>query len=253
MQNLYESVAPDKRLIDNGIDEKYKWLSRIHVAFKRATTGDDDPEDDMREKTREIVNENVDIEQVKDGFPTYKLNGEYLEEIEDLDSPGVTASQIAHANRDHLQPRENQNPRYKQLSERVTDIIERWHGGEIGDPEAVEALRSVEEDVLNVEDEREEQGLKPAEFAIYTHFTEEIPDTLDSEEQVRAVTTEIVSRFENEVDRSFAGWKTNETTMSTITKIQFDTLLKEYDFSHLLRGDDDVQDTIRDYLLENYE
>jgi type I restriction enzyme R subunit len=173
LQNLYEAVAPDKRLINEGIERDYKWLSRIHVAFKRTTGGEDDPEDDMREKTREIINENVEITEIKDDFPTYKLGEEYLEDVEGLDNPGVKASQIAHATREHLHPRENQNPRYKRLSERVTDIVERWQGDEISDPDAVEALKSVEKEVLNVEEEAEEQGMDDAEFAIYTHLTEQ--------------------------------------------------------------------------------
>ncbi|MDB2276684.1 type I restriction endonuclease subunit R, partial [Halorubrum ezzemoulense] len=82
LQNLYEAVAPDKRLINEGIERDYKWLSRIHVAFKRTTAGEDDPEDGMREKTREIINENVEITEIKDDFPTYKLGEEYLEDVE---------------------------------------------------------------------------------------------------------------------------------------------------------------------------
>ncbi|TKX51689.1 hypothetical protein EXE42_18365, partial [Halorubrum sp. SP3] len=70
----------------------------------------------------------------------------------------------------HLHPRENQNPRYKRLSERVTDIVERWQGDNISDPEAVEALKSVEAEVLEVEKEAEDEGMDAAEFAIYTHL-----------------------------------------------------------------------------------
>jgi type I restriction enzyme R subunit len=39
--------------------------------------GDDDPEEDMQEKTREIISENVEIGEIKRDFPTYKLGKEY--------------------------------------------------------------------------------------------------------------------------------------------------------------------------------
>ena len=251
LQNLYEAVAPDKRLINEGIERDYKWLSRIHVAFKRTTAGDDDPEDDMREKTREILNENVEIGEIKRDFPTYKLGEEYLEDVEGLDNPGVKASQIAHATREHLHPRQTRNPRYKRLSERVTDIVERWQGDEIGDPEAVEALKSVEQDILDVEDEAEEQGMDDAEFAIYTHLTEETPEAIDSDEQAEAVATEIVSQFRKRVDRGYNGWKTNQQTVAEIERILLDVLVVEYNLGHLIRDNDEFVDVVRDYLIQN--
>ncbi|WP_254767566.1 type I restriction endonuclease subunit R [Salinilacihabitans rarus] len=251
LQNLYEAVAPDGRLVSEGIEQKYKWLSRIHVAFKRTTSGKDDPEEDMREKTRDIISNNVEITEIKRDFPTYKLGEEYLEDVEGLDNPGVKASQIAHATREHLHPRENQNPRYKRLSERVTDIVERWQGDEISDPEAVEALKSVEEEVLEVEEEAEEQGMDDAEFAIYTHLTEETLDAIESEEQAEEVAEEIVTQFRDRVDRGYAGWKTNQQTIAEIERILLDVLVVEYDLGNLIRDDDGFVDAIRSYLIQN--
>lgn len=251
LQSLYESVAPDKRLIESGIEDDYKWLSRVHVAFKRTTSGDDDPEEDMQEKTREIISENVEIGEIKRDFPTYKLGEEYLEDVEGLDNPGVKASQIAHATREHLHPRENQNPRYKRLSERVTDIVERWQGDEIGDPEAVEALKAVEEEILDVEAEADEKDMEAAEFAIYTHLTEETTDAIDSEEQAEAVAEEIVSQFRDRVDRGYHGWKTNQQTIAEIERILLDVLVKQYNLGHLIQDDEDFVDAIRNYLIAN--
>jgi type I restriction enzyme R subunit len=219
LQNLYEAVAPDGRLVSEGLERDYKWLSRIHVAFKRTTSGDDDPENEMREKTREIINKHVDISGIKRDFPTYKLGEDYLEDVEGMDNPGVKAAQVAHATRKHLHPRENQNPRYKRLSERVTDIVERWQGEEMSDPEAVEALKSVEGEVLSIKAEADKGAREAAEFAIYTHLTEETPDAIESEEQAEQVAEEIVSQFRERVDRSYGGWKANPQTISEIMRI----------------------------------
>ncbi|WP_311172993.1 type I restriction endonuclease subunit R [Halobellus ordinarius] len=251
LQNLYEAVAPDGRLVSEGIEREYKWLSRIHVAFKRTTSGDDDPEEEMREKTREIINKHVDIPEIKRDFPTYKLGEEYLEDVEGLENPGVKASQVAHATREHLHPRENQNPRYKRLSERVTDIVERWQGEEISDPEAVEALKSVEEEVLKVEQEADEEGMEAAEFAIYTHLTEETPDAIESDEQAERVAEEIVSQFRERVDRGYSGWKTNQQTIAEIERILLDVLVVKHDLGHLIQDDDGFVDDVRNYLIQN--
>ncbi|MGB9986201.1 type I restriction endonuclease subunit R [Salarchaeum japonicum] len=251
LQNLYEAVAPDGRLVTEGVEEDYKWLSRIHVAFKRATSGEDDPEEDMREKTREIISDNVEITEIKKDFPTYKLGEEYLEDVEDLDNPGVKASQIAHATRQHLHPRENQNPRYKRLSERVTDIVERWQNDQISDPDAVEALKSVEDAVVSVEEDAEEEGMDDAEFAIYTHLTEETSDAVESEDQAEEIAEEVVSQFHDRVDRDYPGWKTNQQTISEIERILLDVMVKQYDLGHLIQ-DDEFVDALRNYLIQNH-
>ncbi|MXR52056.1 HsdR family type I site-specific deoxyribonuclease [Halovenus sp. WSH3] len=251
LQNLYEAVAPDGRLVSEGIEDKYKWLSRVHVAFKRTTSGDPKPEKAMREKTRDILEENIDVGEIRRDFPTYKLGEEYLEDVEGLDNPGVKASQIAHATREHLHPRTEQNPRYKRLSERVNDIVERWQGGEIGDPEAVEALRSVEEEVLEVEEQASEQELNDAEFAIFTHLTEECEESISTDE-AREIAQEVVSEFEDRVDRGYPGWESNQQTTKQITQILFDILVANRGLGHLIKGDDEFTDAVQGYLIENY-
>jgi len=250
LQTLYESVAPDGRLIEEGVQNDYQWLSRVHVAFKRTTSGDDAPEEDMREKTRDILKDNIDVGEIRRDFPTYKLGEEYLKDVEGLDNPGVKASQVAHATRDHLHSRTGQNPRYKRLSERVNDIVERWQGGDMADPEAVEALKSVEEEVLAVEDEAEKRGMDGAEFAIYTHLTEEALDAVESDSQAEAVAEDIVVRFDDQVDRDYPGWETNKQTIHDIERVLLDTLVVDHDLGHLMQ--DEFADAVRTYLIENY-
>jgi type I restriction enzyme R subunit len=134
----------------------------------------------------------------------------------------------------------------------VTDIVERWQGDQIGDPEAVEALKSVEEAVLEVEEDAAEQGMDDAEFAIYTHLTEETPDAIASEEQAEEVAEEIVTKFGERVDRGYPGWKTNKKTIGEIERILLDVLVKDHDLGHLIRDDDEFVDDIRNYLIQNY-
>jgi type I restriction enzyme R subunit len=133
----------------------------------------------------------------------------------------------------------------------VTDIVERWQGEQMSDPEAVEALKSVEEEVLSVEEDADEQGMDAAEFAIYTHLTEETPDAIESDEQAAAVAESIVSQFDDRVDRGYHGWKTNQQTIAEIERILLDVLVVEYDLGHLIRDDDGFVDAMREYLIQN--
>ncbi|MDN4015210.1 hypothetical protein QX233_22440, partial [Chryseobacterium gambrini] len=92
---------------------------------------------------------------------------------------------------------------YERLSERVNEIVEEWEQGDRSDPEAVEALREVEESVIEVDEQAGEQNRARAEFAIFTHLTEETPDAVDSEEQAQAVAENLVGEFDDRVDRSY--------------------------------------------------
>ena len=249
LQNLYESVAPDGRLIKEGIQDQYKWLSRIQVAFERTTSGKEAPEDDMREKTRQIINENVDVGEIRDDFPTYKLGEEFLEDVEGLDNPGVKASQIAHATQDHLHPKTGQNPRYQRLSERVTEIVERWQGGDVADPEAVEALKSVEKEVLEVEREAGDDADERAKYAIENHLTEELDEEFERGKGVD-IADSIVDQFEDRVDRAYSGWETNKATEQDVEELILDVVALEYNRPDLI--DDPFMDAIRNYLVNNY-
>ena len=250
LQNLYESISPDGRLVQEGIQDKYKWLAKVYTAFQRHHNRKDRPEDAMREKTKEIIEEHVDVGEIKRDFPVYELGEEHLEAIEDMD-PATAATNVAHATRDHLQPKTGQNPKYKRLSERVNEIVEEWEQGDRSDPEAVDALREVEEKVLEVEEQAGDQARAQAEFAIYTHLTEETSDAVDSEEEAQAIAADIVDEFEDRVDRAYPGWETNETTIQTLEVVLLDVLLKEHDRPELAK-DDALLDSVRGYLVQNY-
>jgi type I restriction enzyme R subunit len=90
-----------------------------------------------------------------------------------------------------------------------------------------------------------------AEFAIYTHLTEETPEAIDSDEQAEEVAHEIVSQFRERVDRGYHGWKTNQQTTSEITRILLDVLATEYDLRNLILDYDGFEETIQTYLIQN--
>ncbi|UWG50711.1 Type I site-specific restriction-modification system, R (restriction) subunit or related helicase [Halalkaliarchaeum sp. AArc-CO] len=250
LQNLYESVSPDGRLIESGIQAKYQWLTRVFVAFRRNNNRDENPEDDMREKTKKIVEDNVDVRDIKDRFPVYKIGEEHLEAVQDMDEPAAQASSIAHATKDHLHPRSNQNPRYKRLSERVTDLVERWQSGQMDDPAAVDALEQLEREVIEVEQEADERDLSDGAFAVFAELVDHHEELIGSERDAEELARDIYDAFESEVDTSFEGWHTNDGTLNAIEIAVIDVLVKDHDRADLVKADDFVEN-VRDYLIEN--
>lgn len=141
--------------------------------------------------------------------------------------------------------------RYKRLSEQVYDIVERWQGGEIGDPEAVEALKPVEDEILSVENEADERGMANAEFTVYTHLTEATPQAIESENQAEAIAADTLEGFDEPVERDYPGWETNERTTRENERLMLDVPAVQYNLVELARHVE-VVDAIRGYLIENY-
>jgi type I restriction enzyme R subunit len=142
-----------------------------------------------------------------------------------------------------------QNPRYERLSERVTDIVEEWQSGDRADPEAVEALRKVENEVLAVEKEANERGMTDAEFAIFTDLTEQ-RDIDISEGTAEDLARDIVAEFDDRVDTSYEGWETTDQTVKEIELVLLDVLVKDHDRGELVT--DEFVDAVHTYLIQNY-
>ncbi len=247
-QDLYETIQPDKRLAERSLMERYKWLSRIHVAYRR-TNREDTPEEDYREKTKELIDDHVDVDEIRKDFPIYEISEEHLEEVADLE-PKAQATEVAHATQDHLQPRRDKNPRYKRLSERVNDIVSQWRSGELPDPEAVEKLREVERRAIGVKEEIEENELNKAEHALFTLLTGEYEEYVSGEDEAREIAGEIVERFEDQINTSYEDWEKQSKIQKDIKKLVMVVVVKEY--SNKALYDEGFTEKARDYLIENY-
>ncbi|WP_251962960.1 type I restriction endonuclease subunit R [Salinibacter ruber] len=244
LQDLYESLSPDGRLSEEEVERKYQWLSHIWVAFRRANR-EPDPEKEVREKTREIVEKHVDVTGVKEDFPIYKVGEEHLEAIEEQE-PAAQASSIAHAVKAHVRPRVDQNPRYEALSERVQEVLHQWQTKNMSDPEAVEALREVERDVLDVEATAEEKGLGEAEHALFALLESDygLP-----EDGAGPLAKSVADRIETEVDTSYPGWQRNEKARKAIKQEIMRALINEDETDLIKAG---FPEEAFSYIIANY-
>ena len=249
LQDLYESVSPDRRIVGQDLDKEYGWLTGIYTAFQRVNNRSETPEREMREKTQQVIEDHVDIGDIKTNYPVYKLGKEHLAQLDHLNSDAAKATTIAHAVKETTRSRQQQNPRYERLSERVTEIIEDWEGGDQSDPEAIEALRAVEDEILEVESEAEQRGMSEAEFALFTALTEEHEQSVD-EETADTIARDIVAEFDDRVDTSFAGWAQNESVRQEIEFVLLDVLVKQHDRKELFT--DAFADAAKRYLIKNH-
>jgi type I restriction enzyme R subunit len=206
----------------------------------------------MREKTREIIAEHVDVTDIKDQFPVYKISEKHLEAVQGIDEPAAQATSIAHATQDHLQPRVDQNPRYKRLSERVNEVVNAWQGGGMGDIEAVETLETLEREAIDIEQGAEDQGMTDGEYAIYTELVDKRDDAIEGDGDAETIARDITESLADGIDTGFEGWKTNQNTLDAIERMVIDVLVKDHDKAALVKADGFLEDARR-YLVENHE
>lgn len=244
LQDLYESLSPDGRLTRPRIEQRYQWLSHIWVAFRRFSNREENPEESVREKTREIVEKHVDVNRVKEDFPIYKVGKEHLESVRGQE-PAAQASSIAHAVQAHLRPRADTNPRYERLSERVHEVLHQWQSGQMSDPDAVDALERIERDVIDVQETAEERDFSETEHALFALFEEEHDLPEDGAESLAKV---IIERVDREVDTDFPGWQRNEDTRQKIAQEIMRVFIDEDEIELAL---DDVQEEALDYIIAN--
>jgi len=246
LQDLYESVSPDKRLVEPEVKQPYGWLSGIWVAFNRTEGREEDPEDNVREKTLSIVEEHVDVGKVKEDFPIYKIGEDHLDSIENQE-PAAKASSIAATTKAHLRPKVGENPRYERLSERVEEVLSQWQSGHMDDPEAVATLEELEREAMEVDEEAKAKGFSGAEYAAYAFLHDECDLT---EGEAQRVAETLCEALDEEVDTSYPGWWTNTDARRKIKVKIYQTLSgaeTPSDLDLMTAGSE-----LRDYLIANY-
>lgn len=251
LQDLYETLSPDREIVERGIQDDYTWLTKVHIAFQQNNNREKNPDENLREKTKDIIADNAEIEEIKSHYEPYKLGVKHLQQVDQLTEPAAKANAIEHATREHLQPRFDRNPRYRSLSEKLEDIVGRWQRDDLSDPDAVEKLERMERDVIEFEQALEEHGLNEAEHAIYTDLTENYDGKVDSEDEAERIATDLWEQFDTEVDR-FDGWETHAETRRQIRRLVIRRLAKEHGQVALAKNDPFLEKAI-EYLVENAE
>ena len=126
---LWETLHPDKFLVDH--ESKYLWLSRVWIYYVKsfypsAQKFETDPADGA--KTRELIRQHLDVDQLKRDLPTYVLDADFLTKIKDR-PPDSKALDIEAMLAAELQIRMGEDAEFQPLSERLKRIVQRKRSG----------------------------------------------------------------------------------------------------------------------------
>jgi len=139
---LWETLHPDRFLTD--YEPMYLWLTRIWVYYAKAfypkgQKFETDPADGA--KTRELIRQYVDVDELKRNMPTYVLDENYLTKIKDR-PPNSKALDIEAMLASELQIRIGEDEEFQPLSERLKRIVQQKRNGTLA---GLSLLKELEE------------------------------------------------------------------------------------------------------------
>lgn len=126
---LWETLHPDPFLID--FEPGYLWLGRLWMYYVKefyplGQKFETDPADGA--KTRELIRQNVHVEDLKMNLPTYVLDADYLTKMKDR-PPDSKALEIEALLAAELQIRVGEDAEFQPLSERLKRVVQQKRNG----------------------------------------------------------------------------------------------------------------------------
>jgi type I restriction enzyme R subunit len=186
IRQIYELLEPDDFLMPHRAD--YVWLSKLYMVYRKKfyplEKFETSPEDGA--KTRELIREHVDVDQIKKEFPTYVLDENYLTKLDDIE-PDSKALDIEAMLAAELKIRADEDPQAEALSDKLKRIIDAKRNAALQGVALISALEGLAGEVVDLINE----GKKPITESL-AHLAREINPAI-TEERAAAIAIAIVA------------------------------------------------------------
>ncbi|MFB6159481.1 MAG: type I restriction endonuclease subunit R [Candidatus Nanohalobium sp.] len=209
-EDIHESVQPHKKLGEDEVITKWKIINDICYEFKEIEKGQMPGQNrisgDVREKTREILEDHMDVKEIEtqEEEAEYKMESPEVERTEEK-PPEYSAAAEGAVLEENIEIKADKNPAYESLSERVKQIIDDWKDDQISSEEAIEEYEEVKEEEERIESEKEEKDMDSISFALYRLFTDIYSEKF-SEDEAEEISSAISKRVDsldfNSVERT---------------------------------------------------
>ena len=223
LSKIWESLSPADIL--NAYQTDYRWLTGVYQSVK--------PSSDnigkllwhtLGAKTSELIHKNIHVEgivdEIVDEMKEYVLDAEVIDEIPGSGDP-KKAKQLEKALAKRLK-KQDDDPRFKDLSERLESLRDKAERGLIQSIEFVKELCKIARETVEAEKdaltEKEQKGAKAALTELFLDFK-------------TAQTPAVVERIVNDIDEivkfvRFDGWQDSTRGQKEVQKALRKSLLK---------------------------
>ena len=182
LDNLRDSIQPDQRLTEEQREERHDRIKRIAKSVKATTesiqTKNTVDPDEFKETAKEIADDNIEVEYSRTS--SHRVALEVSEGMPESMKVSIKKRRL----QDEITEYADRSPQFKDLSERIEDIIKGWDSEELSVEETHEKLEEISDELekkLTPTKMSEEEWM---EQVIVDVLAEEIPTDLDIDEQM---------------------------------------------------------------------
>lgn len=141
---LYEALQPDEQLRD--FVRPYAWLTKLYMLYRKkfypdASKSIEATEEDAA-RTRELIREHIDVDELETEFPTYVLDEHFLTKLKDK-NPDAKALDIEAMLSAELRIRLDQDEVFRPLSEKLQRLIDEKRAGTLAGIALIEEMEKL--------------------------------------------------------------------------------------------------------------
>ncbi len=240
LNKLWEALSPDPAL--NTYQKDYKWLSQVYTSVKPAS--DDNGRllwHALGAQTTALIHEHIHVTGINHDMEEVVLDAEVIDDLMNS-KDGKKAEKVLIILVGRLN-KKNNNPAFRQLSERLEALRNKAEKGLINSIEFIKELCQIAKETLQAERETEtQQEIKSGKAALTELFLELKTDT----------TPAVVERIVNDIDGivrivRFDGWQNSPVGEREVKRELRKILWTKYQIK-----DEDLFTRAYDYIKEYY-
>lgn len=239
LNKIWEALSPDTVL--GPFEKDYKWLSQVYQSVQPSSGHGKLIWHSLGAKTIELIHQNVHVDAVRDDLDTLVLDADLLEAV--LSNPDPKKAKEIEIKLSRRMRKHAGNPKFKQLSERLDALKDRFESGQVNSVEFLKQLLEIAKETLQAEkevppEEDEDRG-KAALTELFNEVkTDETPILV---ERVVADIDEIVRLVR------FPGWQGTQSGEREVKKA-----LRKALFKYKLHADDELFEKAYSYIRQYY-
>lgn len=239
LNKIWEALSPDTVL--SPYEKDYRWLTQVYQSVQPSSGHGKLVWHSLGAKTIELIHQNVHVDAVRDDLETVVLDADLLEAV--LSNPDPKNAKAIEIKLVRRLRKHAANPKFKELSERLDAIKDRFESGQINSVEFLKQLLVIAKETLQAErDVPPDEEIDRGKAALTDLFNE-----------VRTSETPIiVERVVNDIDEivrvvRFPGWQSTLAGEREVKKALRKTL-----FKYKLHADEELFDKAYGYIRQYY-
>lgn len=239
LSRIWEALSPD--VVLGPYETDYKWLTQIYQSVQPSGGHGKLIWHSLGAKTIELIHQNVHVDAVRDDLDTVVLDAELLEAV--LSNPDSKQTKEIEIKLVRRLRKHVGNPKFKQLSERLDALKDRFESGQMNSVEFLKQLLVIAKETLQAEKEVPPQEDEDRGKAALTELFNEVKT-----EETPIIVERVVADIDDIVRLvRFPGWQSTLAGEREVKKALRKTL-----FKYRLHTDEELFDKAYGYIRQYY-